>query len=358
MNTASEAGWQILLDKGLVTGAMPSKQAVESPWYVRLMLGIAGWIAALFLLGFVAAGLAWVIKSEATSTLVGGLIVCIAWLMLRKLGRNDFAVQFALALSFAGQVLFAVGIFGWLGLEQDATAAWLVMTLFQALLATAMPNSIHRVWSAIATTVAFYMLLYSLNLAALSPAIILGVAAWAWLNEFSWPAFGATLRPIAYGLLLGLAAMDTATGALHPLVGMGVGLSTQNHFPPWLGALLSGAVMVSVVWTLLRRWRVSIPDRTAVVALSGAAILVLVSLEVPGIAAGVCIILLGYAHGNRVLTGIGIAALLLYLSTYYYSLGTTLLVKSQALAAGGAVLLMLRWLLLRLLAPNGNRSNE
>lgn len=358
MNAASEAGWQILLDKGLVTGTMPSRQAIESPWYVRLMLGIAGWIAALFLLGFVALGLAWVIRSETASTLAGGLIVCIAWLMLRKLGRNDFAVQFALALSFAGQVLFAVGIFGWLGLEQDATAAWLVMTMFQAVLATAMPNSIHRVWSAIAATVAFYMLLYSLDLAALSPAIILGAAAWAWLNEFSWPALSATLRPIAYGALLGLMAMDTATGALHPLIGIGVGLSIQNFLPSWLGALLSGTVLVSVVWTLLRRWRVAIPGRTAVVALSGVAILILVSLKVPGIAAGLCIILLGYAHGNRVLTGLGIAALLLYLSTWYYSMDTTLLVKSQALAASGAVLLMLRWLLLKLLASNGNRSNE
>jgi uncharacterized membrane protein len=358
VSASSKAGWQVLLDKGLVDDSMPPEPAMESPWYVRLMLGIAGWIAALFLLGFIAAGLAWIIRSELASVLTGMLMVCIAWLMLRKLGEQEFAVQFALALSFAGQVLFAVGIFGWLGLEQEATAAWLVMSLFQALLAAVMPNSIHRFWSAIAMTVAFYMLLYSLNLAFVSPAIILGVAAWAWLNEFSWPALGEILRPVAYGLLLGLMAMDSATGAFQPLIGMGVGLATQGPVPSWLGAMLSGAVMVSVVWILLRRWRVSMPGKTAVLALSSAVILVLFSLKVPGIATGCCIILLGYAHGNRVLTGLGIAALLLYLSTYYYSLDATLLVKSQALAVSGAVLLTLRWLLLRLLPPEENQSDE
>jgi uncharacterized membrane protein len=163
---------------------------------------------------------------------------------------------------------------------------------------------------------------------------------------------------VAYGVLLGLMAMDSATGAFQPLIGMGVGLATQTLVPPWLGAMLSGVVMVSVVWILLRRGQVSIPGRTAVVALAGAVILVLVSLKVPGIAAGCCIILLGFAHGNRVLTGLGIAALLLYLSTWYYSLDATLLEKSQALAVSGAVLLMLRWLLLRLLTPEENQSDE
>jgi uncharacterized membrane protein len=48
-----------------------------------------------------------------------------------------------------------------------------------------------------------------------------------------------------------------------------------------------------------------------------------------------------------VLAGLGGAALLLYAGGYYYELQVTLLVKSQVLAATGAVLLTLRWLLLR-----------
>ena len=47
--------WQQLQQQGLVTGDMPPLSNVNSPWYVRVMLGVAGWIGALFLLGFVGA---------------------------------------------------------------------------------------------------------------------------------------------------------------------------------------------------------------------------------------------------------------------------------------------------------------
>jgi len=357
VNAATEAAWKVLLENGLVNRSAPPARSLESPWYVRIVSGVAGWITAFFLLGFVAAGLGWIVRSEWTSTLVGVLITGIAWLLLNRFRRNDFAVQFALALSFAGQVLVAVGIFGWLGLEQDATAAWLSMTVFQGFLAAFMPNSIHRLWSAFAATVAFYLLVHSLNLAFVSPALILGAAASFWLYEFSWLAHGRTLRPIAYGLLIGLLAMDTATGALQPLVGMGVGLTPQVLVWPWAGACLSGLVLIWVVWVLLHLWQVKVPGTMANIALSGAALLVLISLKVPGIPTGICIMLLGFAHGNRLLTGLGTAALLLYLSTYYYSLDESLLVKSQALAISGAVLLILRWVLLHSLWRHG-RPND
>jgi uncharacterized membrane protein len=116
-------------------------------------------------------------------------------------------------------------------------------------------------------------------------------------------------------------------------------------------------MLLGVVWTLLRRSGASLSGRTAVTVLAGAALMVLVSLEAPGIAAGLCILLLGFAHGNAVLTGLGGAALLLYAGGYYYELDVTLLVKSQVLAATGAVLLALRWLLLRWL-PNADPASR
>ena len=44
----------------------------------------------------------------------------------------------------------------------------------------------------------------------------------------------------------------------------------------------------------------------------------LASLAAPGLAPAVAILVLGYANGNRVLTGLGILVLLGYLSYYYY----------------------------------------
>jgi len=63
------------------------------------------------------------------------------------------------------------------------------------------------------------------------------------------------------------------------------------------------------------------------------------------------IVLLGFANGNRVLVGLGIASLLFYVSGYYYLLDATLLVKSGVLAATGAVLIAARWLVLNVVMP-------
>ena len=63
------------------------------------------------------------------------------------------------------------------------------------------------------------------------------------------------------------------------------------------------------------------------------------------------IVLVVFANGNRLLAGLGIAALLYYVSSYYYLLDATLLAKAGVLAASGVVLLGARWLLLNVIMP-------
>jgi hypothetical protein len=341
-----DAAWGALREAGLVRGDPPAAP-LEAPWYVRLMLGFAGWIAALFLLGFVAAGMAWLIESE-WGCVAGGLLgSAAAWLLLRKLGHNEFAAQFALAVSFAGQALFAYGVFGLLQGSPDTLEAWLVLALQQAALVVLMPNATHRLWSGFAAAAAVTMALRAGGGAFLVPGLLLGAAALAWLNEFRWPRVGPVLRPAAYGVVLALVLFELAAGTLRPSTGFDVDPAGRRLY----GQLLSGAVLLGVVWALLRRAGATLPGRAAAVGLAGTAAMVLVSLEAPGIAAGLCILLLGFAHGNRALAGLGGAAMLLYAGGYYYELEVTLLVKSQVLAATGGVLLALRWLALHVLPP-------
>lgn len=349
-----EAAWRALREAGLVRGDPPALR-LESPWYVRLMLGVAGWIAALFLLGFVAAGMAWLVENEWGCVVAGLLASGAAWLLLRKLGHNDFAAQFALAVSFAGQALFAYGVFGLLQGSPDTLEAWLVLALQQAALVAFMPNAIHRLWSGFAAAAAVTMALRAGGAAFLAPGLLLGAAAAVWLNEFRWPRFGPVLRPTAYGVVLALVLFELAAGTMRPAIGFEVDPAGRRLY----GQLLSGAVLLGVAWALLRRSGATLPGRAAAVGLAGTALMVLVSLEAPGIAASLCLLLLGFAHGNRVLAGLGVAAMLLYAGGYYYELDLTLLVKSQVLAATGGVLLALRWLLLRWLArPAGPGQAE
>ena len=74
------------------------------------------------------------------------------------------------------------------------------------------------------------------------------------------------------------------------------------------GELATGAVMLYVVGKLLQRLGMRLTDPLAMTTLLSTILFCGVALEARGITAGMTIILLGFAGGNRVLLGLGIAA--------------------------------------------------
>lgn len=346
--------WQRLLDAGLVTGPPPEPSPPEAPWYVRLMLGAAGWLAAAFILGFVAAGMVWVIDSDTARMVAGLIMLGAAWLMLQARRAHEFVQQFALAVSFAGQTLFVFGLFGSFDHHMARAVPWLLFTILQTALTVLMPNPIHRHWSAFAASVAFLLTLQTTPLALLAPAIVLAAATVTWIHEFRWPQWAGVVRAAGYGMVIALITMDLSGG----LFRMAAEIDPQSETQRLLGQLFTGAVLLGLVWVLLRRLRISLTSKTAVIVLGGTVLLILVSLEAPGIATGVCFLLLGYAHSNATLTGLGITALLLFASSFYYQMDATLLVKSQVLAFSGALMLLLRWIIAVWLNPSEETRDE
>src|SRR6267378_600925 len=152
MNPASaQQLWAKLAAAGLTVGDMPEAQETLTPWYVRVMLGIAGFIAAVFLLGFVGVGLAFVLESKIASLSVGFMMIAAAYAVFRAAPHSDFGSMFALAVSFAGQALVAYGVWG--VLDQRGGRPWVAIAAIEAILALAMPNFIHRGVSAYAALV-------------------------------------------------------------------------------------------------------------------------------------------------------------------------------------------------------------
>src|SRR5688500_15355768 len=101
---SAAALWERLAAAGLVTGEMPADTSSPTPWYVRVMLCVAGFIAALFLMAFVGAGLMFVVESAIASAVAGAVLIGAAVAIFRGAPRSDFASTFALALSMLGQV--------------------------------------------------------------------------------------------------------------------------------------------------------------------------------------------------------------------------------------------------------------
>ncbi len=353
MSTQTGNVWSTLQQAGLVQGSAPESNQQDSPWYIKLLLAISGWLAALFLLGFLGAGFDFVFRNAATSLIVGSIMICAAFALLR-VPKNDFVEHIALAVSLAGQALLIWVIFD----STNSTTSWLVTAILQLGLAAVMPNFVHRVISSFVSAFCFSAGLAASGVPYIAGSIVMFTAAWLWLHEFNYPEHMRKQKAIGYGLVLGLIQIKgSALFGLSTLGWRAAEADLMLWVQPWMGEVLTGAVTLYVVWTILKRLGHALSDPITIVALSGTVLLTIVSMEARGITVGMLILLLGFAVSNRVLMGLGIISLLFYISSYYYLLNTTLLAKSQTLLIVGLVLLAARWLLLRI-APTHKEADH
>jgi hypothetical protein len=340
--------WQQLTDAGLVDGPLPARSGSASPWFVRAMLGIAGWIGAIFLLGFVGVGLAFVFRNEATALLVGALCCGAAYLVFARTRRNELADQFGLAVSLAGQFLFIYGLHEAV-VGSESSLFFLAVAVFEGALAYWFNSFIHRVWSAFAAATAFSFAINMLVLNGAGTAVIGTALATIWLREDLWATRGGFWRALGWGLAFSFVQpmsyfsdMERWTQPYDPAL--------QVTWIIWSKSILLAVVLLYVVYRLLERYGAPLSSPTGVSSFAVAVITGAAALRAPGIVSSLVIVLLGFASGNRALFGLGIAAMLSYLSYFYYSLHLTLLLKSFALAGTGVALIAM-WGVSRVLFP-------
>ncbi len=355
--TSNKQLWNLLAAKSIVSGESTPMTDQHSPWFVRVMLGFAGWIGAFFLLGFVGVSLQFIMRNN-TASLITGAVVCAAAVFIFRVSRGkDFTVQFGIAVSFAGQALFIsglMGIFTW-----GSGISYFVIAAFEAALAVVITNTIHRVATAFAAAISFSFALSSCSVSHIAPALITAGFVVLWLNELAWADRGSLVRPVGYGLVLAVMYINGAL-LMHEHMWLGV---TENipeivRLSYWAGVILNSGVFIFAVTRLLGREGLGLDDRLARVVLVAALAIAISSFKAPGIITGLVIVLLGFANGNRVLTGLGIFALIAYLSHYYYQMETTLLIKSAALVATGVVLLIARFVLGKVWPDKAHRGGS
>ena len=295
-----------------------------SPWYVQVLVGFSAWLAGILLLAFIVLeGGEALLRGDSPGTLIAiGIIACAAAAGLHATvgARSQFAEQFALAMSIAGQCAIALG----LGQGEGARAVFWGMLALEIVLVLVIKNRLHRFLSSLGAVVAWAMamhdaifgdlpwsrfyvpaphgpqLLFSILLWLLVWTPVVFGAVWLLRTEASWMAHGRekVLGPVTHGLI---AALTIAPLASHPSVFWFV-----------LGLHSRGDVDAGWVWL----WPLL------------AALLVLLALG------------LGFALRNVALVGLAILFGLLEVSCFYYVLGTTLLVKSIVMLLLGAGLLL------------------
>ena len=349
MSEREASVWLTLEQAGIVQGDAPVAGELGSPWYLRVLLAFCGWLAAIFLLGFLGVAAFSVFDNTAFAFVIGLALIGVAYSLL-KTPKTDFFEHAALAMSLAGQTLLAWVVF-------EATSIELSLLIFSAIqfaLAIFVPNFVHRVVTSFFATLCFLVALAEYDLPYLAGGIVSFAAAWLWLHEFKFPKRMRVQRAIGYGLVLALVVSKMALiSGFNSSRWRGVDEDASFLMQPWLGEMLASAALVYVVWHLLRRLGHGPFEPITLAAMVGAIVLSVASIEATGVSVGITIVLLGFAGSNRVLMGLGIAALIFYSSSYYYLLDATLLEKSKTLLIVGIVAFFARWLLLRVAPKSG-----
>ena len=356
MNTsAGRELWVRLQGAGLVAGEMP--EATAAPWFIRGMLGIAGWIGAFFILGFVGAAFAMVMQSAGAAAVAALICSAGALAIFRAAGRSDFFAQFGLAIGFAGQILFAVAVFQWL--RVDDVLAWLAFAAIEALLAWLLPNFIHRVCATFVGVISLSFGFAQAGIYGLAAPLAAAACALVWCNELRLMANAALWRPVGYGLVLGVlqtVATPLFGGDLLIAFRLGGGGWFQQYGTVVGTALVVGVFLV-VTARILKDLDIALNSREGLAVLACAVLVLAVSFPAHGLAAALLILVLGFAGGNRVLFGLGLLAVAAFLGHYYYQMRETLLYKSLVLAVAGILLFGLRWGLNRLFPVREGRRH-
>lgn len=335
-----EEAWSRLQQRGLVEGEQPATDAQSSPWYVRVMLGIAGWMGAGFLLGFVGVAFAFAMENAFASILIGVLCCGGAYAIFRAAGNNDFLAQFGLAVSFAGQFMVIYGVFK--AFDWESVSAFLIAAVFEAALVVLIPNTIHRVLSSGGAMLALAFGMERAGLFGLSSAVAAAVFALVWLDRERWAGTGALWRPVGYGMALALLYLESARFFDYYRYWMHRDPIWLMQYGPMIGFVFTAVVCVWATARLLEREGIALASAAGTAAILAALLLCVLSYVAPGVAIASLILLLGFACGNRILMGMGVMALLGFVSHYYYQMQSTLLVKSAVLAATGLALLLAR----------------
>ncbi len=348
--------WERLCAAGLASGDMPERGDAAAPWYVRTMVGVAGWIAAAFLLGFVGAALAFVVRNGPSSVIAGLLLCAAAIAMLLVLSRQEFFAQFALATSLAGQALVVAGLMQMF--QHDDAAVYLAIAGFECALTLLAPYSVHRTWSAFAGALALFLALHEWRATALFPGLAAAGFVLLQRAETRLVAHASLWQATSAGVALALLAIVPASLVLDG--SWLIGQDPRTGGPTWngYGTLLAGVVLVATAASLVARHGVALGSRGGVAALGGALAIAVAAWPVPGVAAGMVVTGVAFAAGRVAMTGLGLVTTAAALSYYYYSLEVPLLTKAVSLLTLGTVLIVARYAFRRWIGSRGEEAGH
>ncbi|MBV7598983.1 Uncharacterized membrane-anchored protein [Aeromonas encheleia] len=320
--------WQRLLAASLVEGEAPLDE--QPHWSSRFLLGIVGWLAALFLLFFLFMAFEGVIREADHALAMGAILMAAALGLNRKASRGDLWDQFVLALALAADAWLLYGLIDRVDLH--SAILWLGLCALSLGIAALFEHWLIRLFHSFAAAILLTLGLACLGLQLLALPLVMAVLTACWLLAERQPSRHQLYESLTLGLALSLLVL----GRLHhPLWDGGASMLDElghSRLPLWINPLLCAALLLGVMVRLKLPLLYGLP-------------LVLISALIPGMGAGALVLVLGFYAGSLGLMTLAGLLLLGFGSLYYYDLGLTLMTKSWLLLGSGALLLGARQLL-------------
>jgi len=342
MTTAINHLWQTLKKADLVAD-VPAQYVINSPWYVKTLLAVSGWLGGFFLLGFVFLLCLSFIEEPSAALFLSMPLFASAYFIL-AIPKNEFYEHLALALSLAGQALLL-----WSLIELQFTPlVWLMFGIIQMVLAYFMASFLHRVFSIVFAALAFEVTLSTFGLPYILSSLLIFPSTWFCLHEFSFVSQYKRTSGLMYGFVIAMLLLNG--NHLFGLELMNFISSTSMDsvmLPGWAADLIFISASLYAAKQLISVYDIKLKSALSLTVLLFSLILAIATLKAPGIMVGLIVMFLGFAQSNRVMLGLGVLSLLLYSATYYYMLEETLLFKSVVLFAIAVFMLIGRLLLAR-----------
>jgi len=324
-------------DSELETLLAPDPNTI--PWYIRGAVGLSGWIAALFIVGFVIVGLGTMYKftESALILVLIGTGLCMAMTAVKRYWLESiFIGQTSLAINLAGQLLIIVGV----GAETEEIIATAIATIvLQVIMIQIYPDPIQRFLSVLMIVGALFVLMEewkfyeAIHLLVIILATI-SLIIWAVDSKFVSRNLDAISRPIGFGTVVALFGL------------LIISTLEDSHVVYWWfstsGLLL---LLLGLMAYITHHAEFELPQSMLIGLVGGTVLLTLLTAQAPGIMAACLIVILAFWRGDTILMGVAIAFLTLFISAFYYNLNLTLLQKSLMLLASGGVCLGLRYFL-------------
>lgn len=301
-------------------------------WIIRVVTMIGAWIAAACFFGLI--GLFDFFDSPIAMIILGLGLMVAAVLAFRSIKQNIFIIPFALTASITGQICFSVGL-GQKLTGDDFTYIYLIEMLIQALLFFATSNNIQKFIATVAFNSFLVTLLFTKDWYN-GVHIVLGINALLLTFFILWEE-----KILAkYKFWISSYQPLTAAITLSFLFLIFTRLISQNdawqdikiHYW-WLS---TGFILICL---LLSLYKVAADFGWSPIKILPIALIFIPLIGSPGILAGILILALGYYHKSVWYISMGILALTVFISIFYYNLQMTLWAKSLILMGSGLLFL-------------------